>query len=127
MISRAIFTEPKPQKILIPDQDTSPIRHFALKLISYGHWNVIVLCLIVLNAILLAVPYYGMDTAHKNGISAANHVLGVLFAVELVLRITAYGTRQFFLTAWNKCAALAPAHSNGHGTDIGFAGSILQL
>jgi len=109
LITQAIFTEPKPQKLMVPDKDSNFLAHVCFQLVSFRHWNDISIGLIFINAMVLAAPYYGMPSGYAGTLHTVNHVISFLFLFELIARTFAYSPSQFFQSGWNRfdCGVVA--------------------
>jgi len=70
-----------------------------------AHWfTTTILAVIVVNAVVLGLEtYQGLDERYGDELSLVNDVCFVIFVVELLLRIGAYGRRpwEFFRDGWN--------------------------
>ena len=70
-----------------------------------AHWfTTTILAVIVVNAVVLGLEtYQGVDDRYGEALSVVNDVCFVIFVIELLLRIGAYGRRpwEFFRDGWN--------------------------
>ena len=70
-----------------------------------AHWfTTTILAVIVVNAVVLGLEtYQGVDDRYGDALSVVNDVCFVIFVIELLLRIGAYGRRpwEFFRDGWN--------------------------
>jgi len=101
LITQAIFTEPKPQKLIVPTKETNIVAYVCYRMVSWQYWDSMVLGLIMINGIMLAAPFYGMPEGYATVIHTTIHSISFLFLVELFTRIFAFGHRQFFDSTWN--------------------------
>ena len=86
---------------MLPDE-TARLRHICYVLVSWRHWDLLVLVLIVVNAVTLAIAYHGMSDAYSDSLAIVNNVLAFLFVMELLVRIAAFSPQQFFQSAWDR-------------------------
>jgi len=82
------------------------LRRAAGRLVSHPLFAGAVLLMVVLNAVVLGMPYEGMSAAYARGLSHANGAFAALFAVEMLLRMAAAGVRGYFAAGFNKFDAL---------------------
>ncbi|XP_054158899.1 voltage-dependent calcium channel type A subunit alpha-1-like isoform X3 [Oppia nitens] len=76
---------------------------------KYKIWRVVVstafeyfiMVLIVLNTILLMMKYYQQSDDYKMTLQYTNATFTALFTLECLLKITAFGCRNFFKDSWN--------------------------
>ena len=66
--------------------------------------------MVLVNGLVLMLPYHGMPSEYEDALEALNHILAGLFVVELIIRITAYGPQQFFGAPWNQCVLYCFSH-----------------
>ena len=70
-----------------------------------AHWfTTTILAVIVVNAVVLGLEtYQGVDDRYGDALSVVNDVCFVIFVIELLIRIGAYGRRpwEFFRDGWN--------------------------
>ena len=66
--------------------------------------------MVLVNGLVLMLPYHGMTSEYEDTLEALNHILAGLFVVELIIRITAYGVRQFFRDPRNQCVLYCFSH-----------------
>jgi hypothetical protein len=57
---------------------------------------------IVCNAFLLASIYYGMSSSYANAVEVCNQIFTWLFVLEFMLKVIAWGVRQYFVDSWNQ-------------------------
>nr|XP_046908928.1 voltage-dependent calcium channel type A subunit alpha-1-like isoform X14 [Dermatophagoides farinae] len=77
--------------------------------LKYKIWRVVVstafeyfiMVLIVLNTILLMMKYYKQSNEYKLTLQYTNATFTALFTLECMLKITAFGCRNFFKDSWN--------------------------
>ncbi|XP_076756209.1 calcium voltage-gated channel subunit cacophony isoform X21 [Xylocopa sonorina] len=77
--------------------------------VKYKIWRIVVstpfeyfiMALIVLNTILLMMKFHRQSDAYKNTLKYMNMCFTGMFTVECILKIAAFGVRNFFKDAWN--------------------------
>ncbi|XP_066587016.1 voltage-dependent calcium channel type A subunit alpha-1 isoform X8 [Prorops nasuta] len=77
--------------------------------VKYKIWRIVVstpfeyfiMILIVLNTLLLMMKFYRQSDTHKNMLKYMNMCFTGMFTVECILKIVAFGVRNFFKDAWN--------------------------
>ncbi|XP_026668099.1 voltage-dependent calcium channel type A subunit alpha-1 isoform X6 [Ceratina calcarata] len=79
------------------------------KSVKFRIWSIVVstpfeyfiMCLIVLNTLLLMMKFHRQSDVYKNTLKYMNMCFTGLFTVECILKIAAFGVRNFFKDAWN--------------------------
>ncbi|XP_072765466.1 voltage-dependent calcium channel type A subunit alpha-1 isoform X5 [Anoplolepis gracilipes] len=77
--------------------------------VKYKIWRIVVstpfeyfiMILIVLNTVLLMMKYHQQPDSLKNTLKYMNMCFTGMFTVECILKIAAYGVKNFFKDAWN--------------------------
>ncbi|XP_046144197.1 voltage-dependent calcium channel type A subunit alpha-1 isoform X13 [Osmia bicornis bicornis] len=77
--------------------------------VKYKIWRIVVstpfeyfiMGLIVLNTVLLMMKFHRQSDAYKNTLKYMNMCFTGMFTVECILKIAAFGVRNFFKDAWN--------------------------
>ncbi|XP_050578847.1 voltage-dependent calcium channel type A subunit alpha-1 isoform X7 [Bombus affinis] len=77
--------------------------------VKYKIWRIVVstpfeyfiMGLIVLNTVLLMMKFHRQSDAYKNALKYMNMCFTGMFTVECILKIAAFGVRNFFKDAWN--------------------------
>ncbi|XP_025161930.1 voltage-dependent calcium channel type A subunit alpha-1 isoform X16 [Harpegnathos saltator] len=77
--------------------------------IKYKIWKIVVstpfeyfiMILIVLNTLLLMMKFHRQSDPYKNTLKYMNMCFTGMFTVECILKIAAFGVRNFFRDAWN--------------------------
>ncbi|XP_043254244.1 voltage-dependent calcium channel type A subunit alpha-1 isoform X8 [Colletes gigas] len=77
--------------------------------VKYKIWRIVVstpfeyfiMILIVLNTLLLMMKFHRQSDAYKNTLKYMNMCFTGMFTVECILKIAAFGVRNFFKDAWN--------------------------
>ena len=101
-VTQAVLTEPKPIKLALPDKDRAPFQHMCIALVSWKYWDRAVLWLLVLNVLLLMMPFHDMPVGYATSLQITEHVLAFLFLIELCIRISASGFSHFRHDSWNR-------------------------
>ncbi|XP_025270078.1 voltage-dependent calcium channel type A subunit alpha-1 isoform X1 [Camponotus floridanus] len=77
--------------------------------VKYKIWRIVVstpfeyfiMILIVLNTILLMMKYHRQTESYKNTLKYMNMCFTGMFTVECILKIAAFGVKNFFKDSWN--------------------------
>ncbi|XP_015186705.1 PREDICTED: voltage-dependent calcium channel type A subunit alpha-1 isoform X20 [Polistes dominula] len=77
--------------------------------VKYKIWRIVVstpfeyfiMILIVLNTLLLMMKFHRQSEAYKNTLKYMNMCFTGMFTVECILKIAAFGVRNFFKDSWN--------------------------
>ncbi|XP_025989217.2 voltage-dependent calcium channel type A subunit alpha-1 isoform X2 [Solenopsis invicta] len=77
--------------------------------VKYRIWNIVVspifeyfiMLLIVLNTLLLMMKYHGQSDPYKKTLNYLNIGFTGLFSVECILKIAAFGVKNYYKDAWN--------------------------
>lgn len=66
-------------------------------LVETNYWAVFFLSLVIMNTIVLACQYADMPVQEQNILDSINAILTHIFAVEVCLKIVAFGVKAYFL------------------------------
>ncbi|XP_011688054.1 PREDICTED: voltage-dependent calcium channel type A subunit alpha-1-like isoform X2 [Wasmannia auropunctata] len=77
--------------------------------IKYKIWKIVVstlfeycvMTLIVLNTLLLMMKYHDQKESYKNTLKYMNMCFTGMFTIECIMKIAAFGVKNFFKDAWN--------------------------
>ena len=78
---------------------SSFMRHVVFEVVTSSWFEWLVLGLILGNMIILALSHAGMSEAWVDATIYANLVFTGLFTLEAILKITAFGPRQYFMVS----------------------------
>ena len=70
-------------------------------LVETNHWTIFFIILVLLNTIVLACQYADMPDDEQATLASINAVLTHIFAVEVCLKIIAFGVKPYFLEGMN--------------------------
>ena len=89
-----------------PDFETtnvpkSPWRKKFHSLVGSTVFEVAIIICIVLNMIQMALVYEGASAEWENILEIFNYIFTVIFIIEAILKLIAYG-KSYFVTTWNK-------------------------
>uniref|UniRef100_A0A3P9AK90 Voltage-dependent L-type calcium channel subunit alpha n=1 Tax=Esox lucius TaxID=8010 RepID=A0A3P9AK90_ESOLU len=93
----------KPIKIYIP-RNPSQLKFW--KIIASSQFEYIMFVLILLNTLTLAVQHYQQSKLFNSIMDILNLIFTALFTVEMVIKLLALRTHQYFIDAWNTFDAL---------------------
>lgn len=80
----------------------------------------LILVAIVVNTIALAAPYQGMPPSYSSGLEYLNDGLAVIFTLEMIAKVYAFGARAYFADPWGRFDAVVVIFS-----DLGILLSVL--
>jgi formate hydrogenlyase subunit 4 len=90
----------EPLKLFIPVNQKS-FQYKIWKLINSNVFETFILALISLNTIALMLKWYRQDSDLKNILKYFNITFTILFSIECVLKLIAYGCLNYAKDAWN--------------------------
>ncbi|KAL1020984.1 hypothetical protein UPYG_G00007260 [Umbra pygmaea] len=93
----------KPIKIYIP-RNPSQLKFW--KIIASSQFEYIMFVLILLNTLTLAVQHYQQSKLFNSIMDILNLIFTALFTIEMVIKLLALRTHQYFIDAWNSFDAL---------------------
>uniref|UniRef100_A0A8C7E026 Voltage-dependent L-type calcium channel subunit alpha n=1 Tax=Oncorhynchus kisutch TaxID=8019 RepID=A0A8C7E026_ONCKI len=93
----------KPIKIYIP-RNPSQLKFW--KIIASSQFEYIMFVLILLNTLTLAVQHYEQSKTFNSVMDILNLIFTALFTIEMVIKLLALRTHQYFIDAWNTFDAL---------------------
>lgn len=64
--------------------------------------NRIILILILLNAILIFIGGFDISESQRAVLNVVDNFITLLFVIELIVKLKAYGSKKYFLSNWNK-------------------------
>lgn len=71
-------------------------------LVSKPAFEIVVTVLIVLNTLVLALHYYNEPDDQTRALYIANIIFVILFTIEAVMKLLAWGFRGYFSSKWNR-------------------------
>ena len=69
------------------------LRHRVLLLVTGKWFDPAIVTVILVNTVTLAMGHHGASAAFNQGLSMCNYVFTVVFAMEMVLKLTAFGLK----------------------------------
>uniref|UniRef100_A0A673XZA8 Voltage-dependent L-type calcium channel subunit alpha n=1 Tax=Salmo trutta TaxID=8032 RepID=A0A673XZA8_SALTR len=93
----------KPIKIYIP-RNPSQLKFW--KIIASSQFEYIMFVLILLNTLTLAVQHYQQSKTFNSVMDILNLIFTALFTIEMIIKLLALRTHQYFIDAWNSFDAL---------------------
>ena len=85
----------------ISNRPSTPMRIKVWKIVRSDTFDYIIMSVIVLNMFQMAFSYEGAPEVWNNFLEVTNYVFTVIFLVEAILKLFAYG-KSYFDTAWNR-------------------------
>jgi hypothetical protein len=73
-----------------------------LQLLPTFDFDALIMICIIANTVVMAMGYYGQSAAYAQFINVANLVFAVIFTVEAVIKLIAFGIDKYFEDNWNK-------------------------
>lgn len=80
---------------------SNPIRIFCFEKVSSKMFNPILIFCIIGNTLVLSMEHYNMGTTWYMALCIANNVFTVLFCLETITKIVAFGWKAYFAVGWN--------------------------
>ncbi|XP_013405220.1 voltage-dependent calcium channel type A subunit alpha-1 [Lingula anatina] len=71
------------------------------KLVTSAHFEYFIMGMIALNTVVLMMKFYNMPETYTYVLSYLNITFTILFTVECVLKIIAFGPKNYFRDPWN--------------------------
>lgn len=78
------------------------LRHSCFKLANSSVFEYSVMALILGNVLFLALKHLGMDDQWGGIIENANYVFTFVFALEAIIKLLGFGSKQYFARGWNR-------------------------
>ncbi|CAL4058844.1 unnamed protein product, partial [Meganyctiphanes norvegica] len=90
----------KPLERYMP-KDRISFKYRIWKIVVSTPFEYFIMLLIVLNTLLLMMKFHNQSKLYKDTLHYMNTIFTSLFTIECVLKITAFGVRNFFKDPWN--------------------------
>lgn len=104
------------------------VRNGAYDLATSMAFEWFIMTIILTNTIALAMKYTNQPLSYISGIENANNAFALIFACEAIVKLTAFGPRQYFSTAWNRFDfALVIASALGVAFSLGPIATLLRV
>ncbi|KAG9509584.1 Voltage-dependent calcium channel type A subunit alpha-1, partial [Fragariocoptes setiger] len=87
------------QRYMPKDKDS--LKYTIWKIVQSTVFEYIIMFLIIMNTLVLMMKYNNESETYRNTLKYSNHVFTTLFALECILKIVAFGLRNFFKDMWN--------------------------
>ena len=78
------------------------IKYYLREIVDSNYFEKIIIVLIILNMIVMAITYEGCSEQLSNFLKSINYLFSIIFLIECVLKLFAYGVRPYFHISWNK-------------------------
>ncbi|XP_060853575.1 voltage-dependent calcium channel type A subunit alpha-1 isoform X4 [Rhopalosiphum padi] len=82
-------------------KDRNSMKYKIWRLVVSTPFEYFIMILIVLNTLLLMMKFYQQKKSYKTALHYMNMVFTGMFTIECVLKILAFGVRNFFKDPWN--------------------------
>jgi hypothetical protein len=84
-----------------PSAPAHPLRALVFRVVEHRAFEMFITAVIILNSITLCVEYPNRPANVGAALDALNVAYVAVFAVEIVLKLAAYGPREYLKDAWN--------------------------
>ena len=71
-------------------------------MIEHKFFDYFITLIIVLNTILMCISYNGSSQTYNNWCDGINYFFLGIFAIEIILKLIAFGPRYYFFIKWNR-------------------------
>ena len=78
------------------------IRYYLRELVDNEIFENTIIFIIILNMILMAISYDGSSANFANFLKTLNYFFTIIFIIECLLKLFAYGIKPYFHLSWNK-------------------------
>ncbi|KAL7069691.1 hypothetical protein ACQ4LE_010995, partial [Meloidogyne hapla] len=118
----------KPRSLFMPE-DKNSIKYRIWRLVTSTPFEYFIMAMIVLNTLILMMKYHGNTDTYEKVLRIFNTALTAVFTVESILKILAFGVRNYFKDGWNRFDFITVVGSitdalvtefGGHFVSLGF-------
>uniref|UniRef100_A0A914MNP8 Voltage-dependent calcium channel type A subunit alpha-1 n=1 Tax=Meloidogyne incognita TaxID=6306 RepID=A0A914MNP8_MELIC len=118
----------KPRSLFMPE-DKNSIKYRIWRLVTSTPFEYFIMAMIVLNTLILMMKYHGNSDTYEKVLRIFNTALTAVFTVESILKILAFGVRNYFKDGWNRFDFITVVGSitdalvtefGGHFVSLGF-------
>jgi hypothetical protein len=88
MQTKVIVLKMKPKMKMIRPE--GKLRARIYDIVEHKKFEIFILTMVVLNALVMAVRWLGMSDSWKNTTEYTNYAFSVIFLIEAILKLTAY-------------------------------------
>jgi hypothetical protein len=91
-------------------------------------FELFIMSVILCNTVVLAMKYYTQPLSYIDGIESANNAFAILFAGEALVKLLAFGPKQYFGANWNRFDfTLVIASAVGVAFSLGPLATLLRI
>uniref|UniRef100_A0A914LJ79 EF-hand domain-containing protein n=1 Tax=Meloidogyne incognita TaxID=6306 RepID=A0A914LJ79_MELIC len=110
-------------------EDKNSIKYRIWRLVTSTPFEYFIMAMIVLNTLILMMKYHGNSDTYEKVLRIFNTALTAVFTVESILKILAFGVRNYFKDGWNRFDFITVVGSitdalvtefGGHFVSLGF-------
>uniref|UniRef100_A0A183CB81 Voltage-dependent calcium channel type A subunit alpha-1 n=1 Tax=Globodera pallida TaxID=36090 RepID=A0A183CB81_GLOPA len=118
----------RPRSLFMPE-DKNSMKYRIWRLVTSTPFEYFIMAMIVLNTIILMMKFHGNSTEYEKVLRIFNTALTAVFTVESILKILAFGVRNYFKDGWNRFDFITVVGSitdalvtefGGHFVSLGF-------
>uniref|UniRef100_A0A914C6B3 Voltage-dependent calcium channel type A subunit alpha-1 n=1 Tax=Acrobeloides nanus TaxID=290746 RepID=A0A914C6B3_9BILA len=118
----------RPRSLFMPEDKTS-LKYRIWKLVTSTPFEYFIMFMICINTIILMMKYHGNSDSYEKILRFFNTALTAVFTVESILKILAFGVRNYFRDGWNRFDFITVVGSitdalvtefGGHFVSLGF-------
>uniref|UniRef100_A0AC34F530 EF-hand domain-containing protein n=1 Tax=Panagrolaimus sp. ES5 TaxID=591445 RepID=A0AC34F530_9BILA len=118
----------RPRSLFMPEHKNS-IKYKIWQLVTSTLFEYFIMAMICMNTIILMMKFHGNSESYEKVLRIFNTVLTAVFSVESILKICAFGVRNYFRDGWNRFDFITVVGSitdalvtefGGHFVSLGF-------
>uniref|UniRef100_A0A914QNZ3 Ion transport domain-containing protein n=1 Tax=Panagrolaimus davidi TaxID=227884 RepID=A0A914QNZ3_9BILA len=118
----------RPRSLFMPEHKNS-IKYKIWQLVTSTLFEYFIMAMICMNTIILMMKFHGNSESYEKVLRIFNTVLTAVFTVESILKICAFGVRNYFRDGWNRFDFITVVGSitdalvtefGGHFVSLGF-------
>ncbi|GMT33209.1 hypothetical protein PFISCL1PPCAC_24506, partial [Pristionchus fissidentatus] len=118
----------RPRSLFMPE-DKNSIKYRIWRLVTSTPFEYFIMAMIVCNTIILMMKFHGNSEFYEKVLRLFNTALTAVFTVESILKILAFGVRNYFKDGWNRFDFITVVGSitdalvtefGGHFVSLGF-------
>ncbi|KAL3075199.1 hypothetical protein niasHS_013422 [Heterodera schachtii] len=118
----------RPRSLFMPE-DKNSMKYRIWRLVTSTPFEYFIMAMIVLNTIILMMKFHGNSPEYEKVLRIFNTALTAVFTVESILKILAFGVRNYFKDGWNRFDFITVVGSitdalvtefGGHFVSLGF-------
>jgi len=114
-------------------EPTNAVRAFCYSIVCYPLFDAFIMLCIILNTVAMTLEYDGMSDAWASGLLVCDWVFAIIFTIEAILKVTAFGFPFYWRDHWNKfdfiivIAGLISLADEGLGLSVFRVGRVVRL